>query len=313
MSDLDLLPVMPRAEATRRVDRIRVIGRHRVDLGDLTDLAASIAAEGLLHPIVVTNDDRLIAGHRRLEACKSLGWTDVPVRFIESVTDASQLLRMERDENTCRKDMTPSEKVSLGCALEELERPKAKAAQTEGQERGRAVRAGGLVSVPPNENQSRRKHYDVREDVAPAVGMSTATYSRAKQLVTAANNGDPVAAEQVKEMDRTGKVTKPYETWKGHKVNRGPNTETKRDPFGLATDAPAPKKKSNVKNYKGRKPIAAMEGAVATLSGITMPMNALTATDFADLPDEVRTRWTNELSQVLSILRHVRDLIKEQT
>lgn len=287
---------------TIQLDRIRVVDRHRGDLGDLGDLAASIATEGLLHPVVVTTDNRLIAGHRRLEACRSLGWTDIEATFIEGVTDAAQFLRMERDENTCRKDMTPSEKVSLGCALEELERPKAKAAQ--------GTRTDLQPSVPPNE---RLKRYDVREDVAPAVGMSTATYSRAKQLVTAANNGDTIAAEQVKEMDRTGKVTQPYETWRGHKVNRGPDAETKRDPFGLATDAPViEKKKSNVKNYKGRKPVAAMEGAVATLSGITMPMKMLNAADFADLPDEVRARWINELTQVLSTLRHVRDLIKEQ-
>jgi len=31
----------------------------------------------------------------------------------------------ERDENACRKDMTPSEKVALGKALEALERPRA--------------------------------------------------------------------------------------------------------------------------------------------------------------------------------------------
>lgn len=293
------------------INRIQVVDRFREDLGDLADLASSIAVHGLMHPIVVTEQGRLIAGHRRLEACKLLGWTDVPVRFIENVTDAADLLRMERDENTCRKDMTPSEAVALGRALEELERPKAKAAQIEGAREGGAIKNGHEVpSVLPNE----RHRFDVREHVAPAVGMSTATYSRAKQLVTAAENGDPIAAEQVKEMDRTGKVTKPYETWKGHKVNRGDSAETTRDAFGLADVVPIktePKKPVNVKNFKGRKPIAAMEKAVATLSGIAMPMKALTAADFADLPDEARTRWTKELTEVLSTLRHVRDLIKE--
>lgn len=206
-----------------RIDKIQVLDRHRADMGDLTDLAASIATDGLLHPVVVTTEGRMIAGHRRLEACRSLGWTDIKVTFIDGLLDAAQLLRMERDENTCRKDMTPSEKVSLGCALEELERPKAKAAQIEaGQTHGR-----GIASVPPNES-NRRQSYDVREDVAPAVGMSTATYSRAKQLVTAAANGDVEAKAQVEEMDKTGKVTKPYETWKGYKVNRGDDAETTR-------------------------------------------------------------------------------------
>ena len=37
-------------------------------------LAASIAENGLLHPVVLTSDNKLIAGAPRLEACKALGW-----------------------------------------------------------------------------------------------------------------------------------------------------------------------------------------------------------------------------------------------
>jgi hypothetical protein len=42
-----------------------------------------------------------------------------------AATDAALLLQAERDENTCRKDFTPSEAVAIGKELEELERPKA--------------------------------------------------------------------------------------------------------------------------------------------------------------------------------------------
>lgn len=297
------------------IDKIVVTDRHRADLGDVSDLAASIALHGLLHPIVVTTEGRLIAGERRLAACRSLGWTDVKVTFIEGVTDAADLLRMERDENTCRKEMTPSECVALGRALEELERPKAREAQSNAGRAAAAALNGKAASVPPNES---RQKFDTREVVAPAVGMSTATYSRAKQLVTAAENGDEKAAEQVAEMDRTGKVTKPYETWKGRKVNRGQAATTTRDAFGTAANdatvtpiEAAKRKPSPVKNFKGRKPVDAMEGAINTLSGLTLPMKTLTAEDFADLPDEVRTRWTKELAKALSELRRVRDLIKE--
>jgi ParB-like chromosome segregation protein Spo0J len=282
------------------VDRIIVTDRYRADLGDVSDLASSIAIHGLLHPIVVTTEGHLIAGQRRLEAVKLLGWTSVQVTYVENVTDAADLLRMERDENTCRKDMTASEKVALGRALEELERPKAKAAQAHGQ-----TAPGRNASVPPNESVQR---FDTREVVAPAVGMSTATYSRAKQLVTAAEQGDEIAAEQVAEMDRTGKVTPAYEAWKGERVNRGEAAPTRRDTFGLA---PKTTVKKNVKNHKGRAPIPAMEGAINTLAGLTMPMKQLAAEDFAGLPDETRTRWKKELDLAMSTLRHVRELIKE--
>ena len=50
-------PSMPIAE-------IVIADRHRKDMGDLDGLAASIAAIGLLHPVVVRTDGRLGAAHR---------------------------------------------------------------------------------------------------------------------------------------------------------------------------------------------------------------------------------------------------------
>lgn len=294
-----------------KIEKIQIADRFREDLGDVSDLAASIAVHGLMHPVVVTLDGRLIAGHRRIEAAKSLGWTEIKVTFIDGVVDAADLLRMERDENTCRKDMTPSEKIALGRALEELERPKAKARMSEAGKSSAPGRPADESPVRANEPLCSRPAPigDVREIVAPAVGMSTATYTRAKQLVTAAESGDGEAMAQVIEMDRTGKVTPAYEKWKGQPVNRGAEAPVRRNAFGV--DAPTPKKKSAVKNHKGRKPETAMEGAIATLSGLTLPMQSLTEADLADVSDEVRTRWVKELTTAMSTLRRVRDLIKE--
>ena len=52
----------------------------------------------------------MVAGRRRLEACKSLGWDEVPVRIV----DTDRLLEAERDENTVRKAFLPSEMVAIG-------------------------------------------------------------------------------------------------------------------------------------------------------------------------------------------------------
>ena len=54
------------------------------------------------------------------------------MRIITDLFSAAALLRVERDENTCRKDMTPEELVSLGRALEAVERPKARERMTAG-------------------------------------------------------------------------------------------------------------------------------------------------------------------------------------
>ncbi len=58
-----------------RLDEITVGWRHRQELGDIDDLAASLTEVGLLHPVVVTPEGTLIAGARRLAAAKLLGWT----------------------------------------------------------------------------------------------------------------------------------------------------------------------------------------------------------------------------------------------
>ena len=77
------------------ISKIKVRHRYRKDLGDLAGLAASIKELGLLHPVVVWSDRRLIAGERRLAACKLLGWKTVPV----TVIDIDEIVRGEFAEN----------------------------------------------------------------------------------------------------------------------------------------------------------------------------------------------------------------------
>ena len=50
------------------INKIKVRNRYRKNLGDISSLAVSIEEVGLLHPIVVRPDGRLIAGKRRLAA-----------------------------------------------------------------------------------------------------------------------------------------------------------------------------------------------------------------------------------------------------
>ena len=68
---------------TRPIHSIIVGEGHRCDMGDVDGLASSIAALGLLQPIVISPDGRLLAGARRLRACRQLGWTTIPVSIVE--------------------------------------------------------------------------------------------------------------------------------------------------------------------------------------------------------------------------------------
>ena len=64
------------------IAKIIVGERHRRDMGDLAGLAQSIAEIGLLNPITVDENGHLLAGARRLAACKLLGWTHVEVKIV---------------------------------------------------------------------------------------------------------------------------------------------------------------------------------------------------------------------------------------
>ena len=185
---------------------ITVGERHRKDLGDIPALAASIAELGLLQPIVVTPDHKLIAGHRRIAAFEELGRTNIPVMVI----DLDDLLRGERAENTMRKDFTPSEAVAIGKALEERERELAHARETLGKvflgsERGKTL-----------------------DKVGAALGMSGTTYARAKAVARAAETDPETFGPIAAEMDRTGKVYRAFNQTRALQKSRG---EPSRRPY----------------------------------------------------------------------------------
>jgi ParB-like chromosome segregation protein Spo0J len=127
------------------VERILVRDRKRKDLGDLKPLAESIAALGLLHPIVVRPDGTLIAGARRLAACRDvLGLAEVPVR----VLDIGALVRGEADENTQRLGFAPEEALKVYGAVLEEEKRLARERQKAGLRRGKEKAPAEDVPVP---------------------------------------------------------------------------------------------------------------------------------------------------------------------
>lgn len=96
--------------------------RIRKDLGDITALEKSISTVGLLNPIVIDEKNRLIAGYRRLMACRNLGWREIEVTVIQYDGDVLKMLEAEADENFLRKDFTPDEIVSIEKRREEIHR-----------------------------------------------------------------------------------------------------------------------------------------------------------------------------------------------
>ncbi|NQU80745.1 MAG: ParB N-terminal domain-containing protein [Bacteroidetes bacterium] len=91
-----------------RTDEIKVKKRIRKDLGDLTQLMESIKTHGLLNPIVVNERKELIAGERRLESIRRLGWPTIEVHVIHAPSEVAKI-QMEIDENLYRRALSTSE------------------------------------------------------------------------------------------------------------------------------------------------------------------------------------------------------------
>lgn len=85
------------------------LDRYRQDLGALADLANSIKTFGQLQPIVITKDNELVAGGRRLAACMMAGIK--VLAFHQGEIDDITLREMEVEENIQRKAFSPAEEV----------------------------------------------------------------------------------------------------------------------------------------------------------------------------------------------------------
>lgn len=104
------------------IEDIVVRKRVRNDLGDLSSLMESMRAHGLLNPILINRDRVLVAGQRRLESAKRLGWHSIEVRVVDKIEELD-LLSMEVDENVRRKELSEGELNEALARIERLKNP----------------------------------------------------------------------------------------------------------------------------------------------------------------------------------------------
>ncbi len=76
--------------------------RQRHDLPNVDVLADSIKRLGLIHPIVIDRENIIVAGERRLEAVRSLGWSHINCQFLDEL-DPGFRRAIELEENIKRE------------------------------------------------------------------------------------------------------------------------------------------------------------------------------------------------------------------
>jgi N6-adenosine-specific RNA methylase IME4/ParB-like chromosome segregation protein Spo0J len=161
----------------RPIASILIGARQRSHFGDIAGLAASIESIGLLHPVVITPDGKLIAGERRIEAYKLLGRDTIPVREV----DIDAVVFGEMAENEVRKDFTMSERVAIGRKVE------AEIGKRQGQRTDRLVQNIGEVAKGEKTDAiaAKRAGFGNPETYRQA---KTVTTKGAEELVTAVDD-----------------------------------------------------------------------------------------------------------------------------
>jgi ParB family chromosome partitioning protein len=87
---------------------IKVKRRIRKDMGDIAALADSMKRFGQISPILITKKNVLIAGGRRLEAARRLGWDNINA-VVAEIPDELSKLEYELEENIQRRDFSQTE------------------------------------------------------------------------------------------------------------------------------------------------------------------------------------------------------------
>jgi N6-adenosine-specific RNA methylase IME4 len=133
-------------------------------LSDVAELKDSIARIGLLQPLVLAEDNTLIAGRHRLVACKQLGWDKVPAVRV-SLADMDRRLA-EIDENLIRNELTALER-----AEHLAERQKLFGARPGRPQKNGAGSAPKPVTYRELSEKTRRSVRQLKEEVAIAVAL----------------------------------------------------------------------------------------------------------------------------------------------
>lgn len=174
-------------------------GRQRRELKGIPELKNSIARIGLINPPVITRDLELKAGERRLTALLELGWTSIPVQYVDTLDEAeAQLLELE--ENIKRLDLEWSEECKAVLTFHDLMLTR----DSEWTMRGTAEALGMSERTVGEKMAVAREILEGNERVTEAPKFSTArgivrrTQERkiASEAITRLAVTDPIAAEE---------------------------------------------------------------------------------------------------------------------
>lgn len=146
--DVSLVPV-----AQIPIEAIQVSRNGHSEFSNLDGLTASIQARGVLEPLIISPERRLLAGRRRLEAARRAGLTMVPVRVCE-IVDERMAIEIGLVENVDRADPDPLTRAQTYRSLIELGETVEQIARLVGQGIGHVYQHLALLDLHPDVQQA---------------------------------------------------------------------------------------------------------------------------------------------------------------
>lgn len=152
---LDNSPDSEQTVTTLRLSEIeprRGQPRKSFDAQSISELADSIAANGLIQPIVVRSVEasdfyQIVAGERRWRAAKQAGLTEVPVVVIEA--DEKKAAEYALIENIQREDLSPVEEANgLRSLIDDFSLTQEQVSRQVGKSRAAVTNALRLLELP---------------------------------------------------------------------------------------------------------------------------------------------------------------------
>lgn len=104
------------------LEEIKIRKRVRRKNEDIEPLMDSMKRYGLFNPITINSRMVLVAGARRLEAAKRLGWRTINAVMLDD-TDKITELEIELEENVQRSNFTDRELIEAYARLERMRNP----------------------------------------------------------------------------------------------------------------------------------------------------------------------------------------------
>lgn len=161
---------------------------------DIESLKKSIKTVGLINPITINEKLELLAGGRRYQAMKELGWNEAPVQMVERNSLEQELISI--DENLVRK---PLDKLELENCLN----------------RGREIYeelnplANKIdVAIKPLTPQEKREQKEEEEsDTTSFAAITSEKTGLSKSVIKSAIKRDALSSAKIKEARGTGDIS----------------------------------------------------------------------------------------------------------